>query len=382
MTKEAEEKMFTHFAPAERVNAAALEEARAAYRSDETAFAMLEGMPDPAIVLDLHRQVVTANRQATALLGRDEDSSLVGLRAGEMVGCVHAAEEAGGCGTAEACRQCGAVLAILETMQTGQTSRKECRISLSGDLDGGALDLCVVTTPLQLGDQRYVVTALRDISAERRRRVLERVFFHDVMNTAGGLQGLAELLADEEDPEVVVEYLADVRRLSSQIVEEIQAQRLLMAAETGELEADLRQVELADLLQDVVAAYRHHPVAEGRRIALAVAEGELRTDPTLLKRVLGNLLKNALEATPSGGEVSLSVERNGSSICFKVHNPTVMPEAVQRQIFKRSFSTKGGTGRGIGTHSVRLFTERHLGGRVTFVSNEAQGTTFEVKLPV
>ena len=382
MTNKAEEGMFTHFAPAERVNAAALEGARTRYRSDETAFSMLEGMPDPALVLDAHRQVVTANHRAAALLSAVDDEALVGLRPGEMVGCVHSTEEPGGCGTAEACRQCGAVLAILETLRTGQPASQECRIALSGELDGGALDLRVVTTPLQLGDQRYVVTALRDISAERRRRVLERVFFHDVMNTAGGLQGLAELLADEEDPEAVVEYLADVRRLSSQIVEEIQAQRLLMAAENGELEADLREVDLADLLQDVVAAYRHHPVAEGRRVALAPAEGELRTDPTLLKRVLGNLLKNALEATPTGGEVSLSVQRNGASIGFRVHNPTVMPETVQRQIFKRSFSTKGGSGRGIGTHSVRLFTERHLGGRVTFASDEAQGTIFEVKLPV
>jgi signal transduction histidine kinase len=48
---------------------------------------------------------------------------------------------------------------------------------------------------------------------------------------------------------------------------------------------------------------------------------------------------------------------------------------------ERSFSTKGGRGRGLGTYSVRLLTERHLGGQVDFRSVPEEGTTFFVRLP-
>ena len=66
---------------------------------------------------------------------------------------------------------------------------------------------------------------------------------------------------------------------------------------------------------------------------------------------------------------------------FEVHNPGVMPVSVQHQIFQRSFSTKEGQGRGVGTYSIRLFTERYLGGQVTFESRAPEGTTFTVRVP-
>jgi signal transduction histidine kinase len=57
-----------------------------------------------------------------------------------------------------------------------------------------------------------------------------------------------------------------------------------------------------------------------------------------------------------------------------------MPSSVQRQVFNRSFSTKG-AGRGLGTYSVKLLTERYLKGKAGFTSSEADGTTFFVILP-
>ena len=97
--------------------------------------------------------------------------------------------------------------------------------------------------------------------------------------------------------------------------------------------------------------------------------------------MLGNLVKNALEAVPQGAQVTLSAHSSPEGVTFRVHNPGVMPAEVQRQVFQRSFSTKADSGRGIGTYSVRLLTERYLGGRVGFVSEEPHGTTFHVTLP-
>ena len=71
---------------------------------------------------------------------------------------------------------------------------------------------------------------------------------------------------------------------------------------------------------------------------------------------------------------------NGDRVGFTVHNLTVMPPAVQSQIFMRSFSTKG-SGRGLGTYSIKLISEKYLRGLVSFFSNAEEGTQFMVSLP-
>jgi sensor histidine kinase regulating citrate/malate metabolism len=103
------------------------------------------------------------------------------------------------------------------------------------------------------------------------------------------------------------------------------------------------------------------------------------TDGVLLGRVLGNLIKNALEASSRGQTVTVAFD-NSRYPLFTVHNPAVMPEEVQLQMFQRSFSTKEGKGRGIGSYSVKLLTEKYLRGKVWFTSCRDVGTTFFVSL--
>lgn len=103
------------------------------------------------------------------------------------------------------------------------------------------------------------------------------------------------------------------------------------------------------------------------------------TDRNLLQRVLINLLKNALEETEPAGTVTAGIRNAGNKIIFWVKSEQVMPENVRMQLFKRSFSTKG-TGRGIGTYSIRLLTENYLKGEAGFISNESLGTVFSIEL--
>ena len=65
-----------------------------------------------------------------------------------------------------------------------------------------------------------------------------------------------------------------------------------------------------------------------------------------------------------------------------VHNGEVIPPEVQARIFQRSFSTKARHGRGLGTYSMKLFGERHLGGEVSFKSTPQAGTEFAIVLPL
>ena len=107
----------------------------------------------------------------------------------------------------------------------------------------------------------------------------------------------------------------------------------------------------------------------------------IATDRTRLRRVIGNMLKNALEATRAGETVSMGGDAIDGTITYWVKNPDVIPLESQLQIFKRTYSTKG-LGRGLGTHSMKLITERYLHGSVTFTSREGEGTVFRVKIPL
>lgn len=343
---------------------------------------LLECFPIPAMAVNEHRQIVLCNNiLATMLDVRPED--LLGARPGEALSCVHVEGSPGGCGTTEACRYCGAVNALLRSFETNQTTSEECRITRVVDGELAALDLRVTTSPLVIGSGRYVIFAALDITDDKRRRVLERIFFHDAMNVAGGLQGLADLLLEDMGSDSH-EILGEIRALTGQLVDEIRAQRDLAAAESGDLIVNVKTVAMSALLTTLASSYAHHTAALGKRIEIEELSGPvtLATDEVILRRILGNLLKNALEASSAGDVIGLSYSLEQGMATFKVRNPGVMPDRVQKQLFSRSFSTKGEPGRGIGTYSVRLLTERYLRGRVDFRSNPAEGTVFRVRLAV
>lgn len=345
--------------------------------------AFLEAIPDMALVLNGERQAIAANRHALRVLGKTEDL-LVGRRPGEILGCVGVAEAPDGCGTGARCGLCGAVQAILACQLTGAVAARETRILLGG-ANVAALDLLVTATPATVGCTPLTICILRDISDQKRREILETLFFHDVLNTAGGIHGLAGILADPSrvlPPEREREFRQGMARLSRRLIEEITHQRDLLAAERGEFAPHLEPVDLPALLEEVRGLYAGHPVAKGRVLEVgAGSAGAIRSDAAILRRVLGNLVKNALEATPEGGTVRICSREAGERVLLEVHNPGVMPRDVQLQVFQRSFSTKAERGRGIGTYSIKLFVERYLQGAVGFTSAEPGGTTFSVSLP-
>jgi signal transduction histidine kinase len=354
--------------------------ARERFLADTLALTLLEAIPELAMVLNPSRQIIAVNTPVLAALGMDSAEDLVGRRPGELLECVHADDGPDGCGTGPSCDVCGAFLAIEECLRSRGPAVRECRLRSRTRGEGGALDLEVHARHVDAPGGRYAVVAMRDISAEKRRSVLERTFFHDVLNIASGLQAVAQLMND--DPVGEEEYRRDLLLMAGQIADEIQAQRQLLAAEHDELRLDVSDVSASETLQYVADLYRNQTVGWERNIETAADSGlRLATDAVMLRRVLGNLLKNALEATPSGGSVRMEARPDGESVVFSVHNAGTMPPDVQKQVFQRSFSTKGGSGRGIGTHSVKLLTERYLGGQASFTSAEPDGTTFVVRLP-
>ncbi|MFB3825756.1 MAG: PAS domain-containing sensor histidine kinase [Bryobacteraceae bacterium] len=358
-----------------------VERQAAAVISTELLRAVLDASPSVALVLNSQRQIVYWNRALASLIGVENPASLLGMRPGEALGCVNAAHAPGGCGTAEACEFCGALLAILDALG-GAATERECRVTRRVHGRTEALDLAVHAAPAAAGAESFLVVSLADISHEKRRRALERIFFHDLLNTASCVLGLAEVI-ERTVPEGKARRSAHLLHSASmQLVNEIISQRTLAAAETGELEPDPEPLSSLGVLRQEVERYCEFPVAHGREIEIEpdAADVILRSDRALLGRVIGNMLANALEACPPGGTVRAGCRTLNDEVEFWVQNPAVMPEEVRAQVFQRSFSTKG-SGRGLGTYSMKLLTERYLEGGISFTSNNAEGTTFRAAYP-
>lgn len=367
----------TQFAPAERSTPEELDQQ--AHWLDALPLDLLNAVPNFCMVLNDNRQIVFGNTALLQALKIADAEPIKGLRPGEVLNCVHS-DKVAGCGTTEFCRTCGAARAILSSLG-GKRAIEECRIVQA---NGDALDLRVSGTPYALNGQRFSVFVLEDISHEKRRRVLERLFFHDLLNLSGVLMGYSELLLGEPDNSPRAEKMKTMLYQATQrLIDEVKNQRELSAAESGDLETRPIAIDSKQLLASSQMFYQVHEVAQGRMIVIDPdCEAVIfMMDRPLIERVLGNLIKNALEATEPGGVVMLGCYTSADEIAFTVHNDGMIPRDVQLQLFQRSFSTKG-QGRGIGSYCVKLFTERYLGGQVSFTSTKAEGTTFTVVYPL
>jgi signal transduction histidine kinase len=288
-----------------------------------------------------------------------------------------------GCGTTDFCSTCGAAKANPFQQQplSTHTAAQECRIRQEGS--GKSFDFRVQTAPFPGDDDSLYLFFLTDISHEKRRRALERLFFHDVANIAIGMVGLSRILCEKElSAEKKKQFQEVMHRYSHRLADEVEAQRALAAAENNDLHLQTGPCESLALLDEVAAFYNNTGNDQTSRVEIApdAVAREFFTDQRLLHRILINMTKNAIEASPPEAVVRLGCEPDGNDLEFWVHSQNCMPEQVQRQIFQRSFSTKG-LGRGLGTYSIKLLGERYLKGRVSFTSSPEQGTTFRFRCP-
>jgi len=371
----------THYAPAVRSTTEQILKDYDLVGSQKFFTEVFGAMTGIGAVIDKNRQIVYANDDFLSLLGINSLDPILGKRPGEVISCIHAADETSGCGTSLSCAYCGAVNAIIESQKTGKKSMKETRITSEVDGTLKSWDLNIISTPVSISGNLFYVLVLQDISDEKRRSALERIFFHDLLNSAGGLNGLLTILKDGTNPIEARELINLSEEASRDIIEEILLQRQIRAAENGELEIKIELTNSIELLDSAIGKIGFHEAGKDRTIIKDKnsANVDFETDKILFQRVIINLLKNALEATEVTGTVLAGIENNEDKVAFWVKNDQVMPEDAQKQLFQRSFSTKG-SGRGIGTYSIRLITENYLKGKVSFISNETEGTVFSIEL--
>ncbi len=163
MTNQKVQQLATEFAPAERLGGQEVLRQHLAWAEQIPAVLLSNGIPDLLLILNEYRQVVYANELFTQLGDYEKSEDYLGMRPGELLGCVHATETPGGCGTTRSCIMCGAIRSILMSL-SGKKAVEECSIERKS---GNPLNLRVWTTPVVLNDEKYTIFALHDISIEK-----------------------------------------------------------------------------------------------------------------------------------------------------------------------------------------------------------------------
>jgi len=294
MSEAERRKLQTEFAPAERLDPEKVHQQASQLNDYPLLSQLLDSVSAAVLILNDKRQLVLANRAFFAIINTTKQHDIQGLRPGEILGCINANKNPGGCGTSKFCSQCGAARAILSSLDDTMDVQ-ECRIIREEDKT--ALDFRVLATPLEYKGESFSVFSLTDIADEKRKEVMERIFLHDVMNTAGGLQGFSRLLSKAPESELE-NYISILNSLSDKLVDEINAQRELIRAENKMLKVKPVQINSMQILEKTRNTYLNHQVTHERAIKIHKKAENLilSSDETLLLRVMGNMCKNALEA--------------------------------------------------------------------------------------
>lgn len=378
-------KISTYFLPPERADGTTLARVVGKAAGNPVIDQILRSVGGLVAVLNRQRQILALNHAALSQLGISDTGKVLGLRLGEALQCIYSAGPPAGCGTTEHCRSCGAAIAMASALASEQSVEEKCSVTIER-AKGRREDLqfLVRASPLLFDGDFFILIFMRDTTVEAARAVLERTFLHDISNTIGMLGLLRDSLRNDATHAELVKYAGHVRELSDRLEREVLVQKILANPGTAVASVDYATVAVDDVLRALRELCMHHSAAAEKNLEVTgvIPGTTLTTHRALLERVLANMLINALEATPPGGTVRLSVFEGTNECVFSVWNSQAIPDEIVHRIFHRNYSTKASSGRGLGTFSMRLLGEKYLQGRVWFTSSPERGTTFYLSLPI
>lgn len=204
---------------------------------------------------------------------------------------------------------------------------------------------------------------------------------HDIRNPLQALTGEVYLIrtdldsiTDPEAKQQIVESLDSVDEDISyinKIVADLQDYSRKLTPETKQI--NLNQ-QLCELLKTINLPKKIH-------LTLNIPpETKLAADPTFLQRILTNLVNNAVQAMPEGGDLTIEGAQEDNTTAITITDTGVgIPPEVQTKIFTPMFTTKA-KGQGLGLAVVKRLIEAQ-GGTISFQSQPGKGTTFTVRLP-
>ncbi|MDT5295358.1 MAG: hypothetical protein QOJ76_2238 [Acidobacteriota bacterium] len=232
-----------------------------------------------------------------------------------------------------------------------------------------------------------------DLSFEQQRRFMADAS-HELRTPVAIVCGESEVALSQavRSPEEYRESLAilhDEGRRLTRIVEDLFT---LARADAGQYLFDPAAFYLDETAAECVRAVRSLAASQGLELRLRHEGGELpfRGDEGLIRRMLLNLLDNAIKYTPAGGEVCVELARDASAYSIRIKDTGAGISAeAQPHIFERFYRADkarsrggeaGGSGAGLGLSIASWIAEGH-GGRVTLERSDRSGTTFLISLP-
>jgi len=232
---------------------------------------------------------------------------------------------------------------------------------------------------------RHVATHIAQHEADRRLAEnrqfeayhrLTAFLMHDLKNVAAQLSLIVtNAERHKRNPEFVddaISTVANATERMQRLIEQLQGRGTRSAARPSSL------VELARRACERAAG--REPVPQ------LVVDGDERIVAVDTERFIGtieHLLRNAQDATPAKGSVTVLLRSEAGAACLEVSDTGagMTPEFVEQRLFKPFDSTKGSKGMGIGAYQVREYIVS-LGGTVHVSSSPGAGTTFAIRLPV
>jgi len=374
--------MKTFFASAERLDGSLLEKEVGFVNDNPILTGLLHSVSGLLAVLNRQRQILALNESLLTALGVGDAHGVMGLRLGEAIHCVHSSEMPGGCGTSEHCSSCGAVIAMVSSLESNRPVERTCAVTVNSHAKKRDLYFRVRSVPVSYDDSRLLLLFIQDITYEQNLAVLERIFHHDLNGILHGLLMSSGLLSAKAGPDTR-DLAGMVHKFASRLSTLVKMQQLLQK-DVHDYHPTVGSFSVSQVMEELREIQASHPASKGKLLTLNAENPDLMvgTDFFLLVRILNNMVTNAMEASDAGDEVRVAISSLGGKILFSVWNRHCIPPEVAMRIFQRNFSTKPERGRGLGTYSMKLFGEEILGGSVDFQTSEAEGTVFRLALPM
>jgi PAS domain S-box-containing protein len=242
-----------------------------------------------------------------------------------------------------------------------------------------------------------VVLVFRDVTQQRALEIalksnerlalagrLSATIAHEIHNPLDTVNNALFLLDQQVGTEPKARYLIETAQREVQRVVEISKNMLSLHRESRAPS----KVNLFELLQGVVSLI-HETIAKGRRKIELIPgfEGEVESFPSELRQVFTNVIKNAVEATPDGGNIKIysAPQQSGQNgvVVRIVDDGIGVPEQLRARLFNPFVTTKEESGTGLGLWGSRSIVEKH-GGSIQLYGNTSKGssgTTVAIFLP-
>ena len=205
---------------------------------------------------------------------------------------------------------------------------------------------------------------------------------HDLKQPISALGIYAEWLSSE--PQLVEELAPKILHATQAINTLFDSMFDLAKLDVNRIQPDLRTVQVRHLLEDLHVQYRPLAVQKGLTLRLRTVDAHLVSDPIILRRILGNLVSNAIRYTSSGG-VLLAARRRGDHVLFEVWDTGIGIAADQHVIIFDEFYKvpQRGTndGFGLGLALVRRLAEM-MDYPLILQSQLARGSMFRIRVPL